>query len=111
METRLMMMIELFYIRDLQSKENLALEQNGRKEIYCMPSMSLLQFIDVRAASLQTWPPPGYCPSRLEHESRNRANPDINKIRPRGLMAKALDFGPQQLIPLEIPGSTPGVVD
>jgi hypothetical protein len=26
-------------------------------------------------------------------------------------MAKALDFGPQQLIPLEIPGSTPGVVD
>ncbi|KAJ0145003.1 Uncharacterized protein HZ326_12224 [Fusarium oxysporum f. sp. albedinis] len=55
--------------------------------------------------------PPGYCPSRLENENRNRDDSDMNKIRPRGLMAKALDFGLQQLIPLEIPGSTPGVVD
>jgi hypothetical protein len=31
--------------------------------------------------------------------------------RPRGLMAKALDFGLHLLNSLEIPGSTPGVVD
>ena len=34
-----------------------------------------------------------------------------NKIRPRGLMAKALDFGSPKSNSLEIPGSTPGVVD
>ena len=34
-----------------------------------------------------------------------------NKIRPRGLMAKALDFGSLKSNTLEIPGSTPGVVD
>ena len=34
-----------------------------------------------------------------------------NKIRPRGLMAKALDFGSPKSDSLEIPGSTPGVVD
>ncbi|CEI39514.1 unnamed protein product [Fusarium venenatum] len=46
-----------------------------------------------------------------DNENGNRETSYINKIRPRGLMAKALDFGPQQLITLEIPGSTPGVVD
>ena len=32
-------------------------------------------------------------------------------VRPRGLMAKALDFGSPKSNSLEIPGSTPGVVD
>ncbi|KAF4959860.1 hypothetical protein FGADI_1363 [Fusarium gaditjirri] len=84
-------------------------EQKERKEIYLMPPMPLLQLCPSSIYCQR--PCPGYYPSRVGHEDRNRTGSDIIKIRPRGLMAKALDFGLQQLIPLEIPGSTPGVVD
>ena len=103
------MMTELFYVRDLQDIEKAGPKESGRRDllyiICCLFSSHIQAVSTANSSSL------GYYPARVGNEDRNRIKSDINKIRPRGLMAKALDFGLQQLIPLEIPGSTPGVVD
>ncbi|KAL7808241.1 hypothetical protein V8C26DRAFT_300600 [Trichoderma gracile] len=56
---------------------------------------------------------PEVCPGRSRSLVDRVGAPvtPISRVRPRGLMAKALDFGSRESPSLEIPGSTPGVVD